>query len=266
MQQGMARTYFIDAAAPARQYGASWGGAPASWRDARQTAPGLHPGLHPSSIRRQRMRYLALGTIGLALLVGAGVWAAEEKEEGFVPLFNGKDLTGWEGDTKLWIVEDGMLVGRSPGISYNDFLATTKPCGDFVLRLQVRLLKNEGNSGVQFRSKRVPNSHEVAGYQADAAPGWWGKLYDEARRGKVLAGPTDEVLKKALKPGDWNDYEIRAVGAKIALTLNGVKTAEYTEEDKNIPRDGIFAVQIHSGGPMEVQFKNLRLKEIKEAK
>jgi len=212
------------------------------------------------------MRYLALGTIGLALLVGAGVWAAEEKEEGFVPLFNGKDLTGWEGDTKLWIVEDGMLVGRSPGISYNDFLATTKPCGDFVLRLQVRLLKNEGNSGVQFRSKRVPNSHEVAGYQADAAPGWWGKLYDEARRGKVLAGPTDEVLKKALKPGDWNDYEIRAVGAKIALTLNGVKTAEYTEEDKNIPRDGIFAVQIHSGGPMEVQFKNLRLKEIKEAK
>ena len=212
------------------------------------------------------MRYLALGTIGLALLVGAGVWAAEEKEEGFVPLFNGKDLTGWEGDTKLWIVEDGMLVGRSPGISYNDFLATTKPCGDFILRFQVRLLKNEGNSGVQFRSKRVPNSHEVAGYQADAAPGWWGKLYDEARRGKVLAGPTDEVLKKALKPGDWNDYEVRAVGNKIALTLNGVKTAEYTEEDKNIPRDGIFAVQIHSGGPMEVQFKNIRLKEIKEAK
>jgi hypothetical protein len=262
----MARTYFIDAAAPARQYGASRGGAPASWRDARQSVSGLHPGLHPSSIRRHRMRYLALGTIGLALLVGAGVWAAEEKEEGFVPLFNGKDLTGWQGDTKLWIVEDGMLVGRSPGIAYNDFLATTKTYGDFVLRFQVRLLKNEGNSGVQFRSKRVPNSHEVAGYQADAAPGWWGKLYDEARRGKVLAGPTDEVLKKALKPGDWNDYEVQAVGARITLTLNGVKTAEYTEEDKNIPRDGIFAVQIHGGGPMEVQFKNIRLKEVKEAK
>jgi hypothetical protein len=238
-------------------------GAPASWRE---TVPGLRPGLQANPIRRQRMRYLALGTIGLALLVGAGVWAAEEKEEGFVPLFNGKDLTGWQGDTKLWIVEDGMLVGRSPGIRYNDFLATTKTYGDFILRLQVRLLKNEGNSGVQFRSKRVPNSHEVAGYQADAAPGWWGKLYDEARRGKVLAGPTDEVLKKALKPGDWNDYEVQAVGNKITLTLNGVKTAEYTEEDKNIPRDGIFAVQIHSGGPMEVQFKNLRLKEIKEAK
>jgi len=212
------------------------------------------------------MRYLALGTIGLALLVGAAVWAAEEKEEGFVPLFNGKDLTGWEGDAKLWIVDSGMLIGRSPGIKYNDFLATTKTCGDFILRFQVRLVDGKGNSGVQFRSKRVPNSHEVAGYQADAAPGWWGKLYDEARRGKVLAGPTDEVLKKALKPADWNDYEVQAVGNKITLTLNGVKTAEYTEEDKNIPRAGIFAVQIHGGGPMEVRFRNLRLKEIEEAK
>jgi len=212
------------------------------------------------------MRYLGLGIIGLALLVGAAVWAAEEKEEGFVPLFNGKDLTGWEGDAKLWIVEGGVLIGRSAGIPYNDFLATTKTYGDFILRFQVKLVENKGNSGVQFRSKRVPNSHEVAGYQADAAPGWWGKLYDEARRNKVLAGPSDEVLKKALKPGDWNDYEVQAVGNKITLTLNGVKTAEYTEEDKNIPRDGIIAPQIHGGGPMEVQFKNLRLKEIKEAK
>ncbi len=199
-----------------------------------------------------------------AIVALAALAFAAEAEEGFTPIFNGKDLTGWEGDAKLWLVEDGVLIGRSAGIKYNDFLATTKSYGDVVLRLQVKLVENKGNSGVQFRSKRVPPpSHEVSGYQADIAPGWWGKLYDEARRNKVLAGPTDEVLKKALKPGDWNDYEIEAVGGKVKLSLNGVVTVDYTEADEKIARDGIIAVQIHSGGPMEVQFRNLRIKEVK---
>jgi hypothetical protein len=208
--------------------------------------------------------------LGAALLVAVGAlavaYAAEEKEEGFVPLFNGKDLTGWEGDAKLWVVEDGMLVGRSPGIKYNDFLATAKPYGDFILRYQIRLVGGKGNTGLQFRSKRVENSHEVAGYQADFAPGWWGKLYDEARRKKVLAAPKEEDLKKVLKADGWNDYEVRAEGAKITLTLNGLKTVEYTEADATIARTGIFAVQIHAGGPMEVQFKNIRIKELSSAK
>ena len=210
------------------------------------------------------MRWVVLGcvVVGWAVLAFAG-----EAEEGFVPLFNGKDLTGWEGDAKLWIVEDGVLIGRSPGIKYNDFLATTKTYGDFILRFQVKLVDDKGNSGVQFRSKRVPPpSHEVSGYQADIAPGWWGKLYDESRRGKVLAGPTDEDLKKALKPGEWNDYEVAAIGNQIELSLNGVTTVRYTEEDEKIARDGIIAVQIHSGGPMEVQFRNLRIKEVRAEK
>lgn len=204
--------------------------------------------------------------LGLVVLGAAALFAAEA-EEGFAPIFNGKDLTGWEGDAKLWLVEDGALVGRSPGIKYNDFLATTKTYGDFVLRFQVKLVDNKGNSGVQFRSKRVPPpSHEVSGYQADIAAGWWGKLYDEARRNRVLAGPSDEVLKKALKPGDWNDYEIEAIGNRIKLSINGVVTVDYTEADEKIAREGIIAVQIHSGGPMEVQFRNLRIKEVKETK
>jgi hypothetical protein len=206
-------------------------------------------------------------TVSLVLALAGAALAAETAEEGFVPLFNGKDLTGWEGDAKLWIVEDGVLIGRSPGIGYNDFLATTKTYGDFILRFQVKLVDDKGNSGVQFRSKRVPPpSHEVSGYQADIAPGWWGKLYDESRRGKVLAGPTDEDLKKALKPGEWNDYEVAAIGNKITMSINGAKTVEYTEEDEKIARDGIIAVQIHGGGPMEVQFKSIRIKEVKEAK
>ena len=213
------------------------------------------------------MRYPVLGILGLALLAGAMVMAAEEgKEEGFVPLFNGKDLTGWEGDAKLWIVENGVLIGRSPGIGYNDFLATTKTYGDFILRFQIKLVDNKGNSGVQFRSKRVPNSHEVSGYQADIAPGWWGKLYDEARRNRVLAGPKEEDLNKVLKPTDWNNYEVQAVGNKITMSINGFKTVEYTEGDKDIATTGIIATQVHGGGPMEVQFKDIRIKEIKPEK
>jgi len=184
-------------------------------------------------------------------------------EQGFVPLFNGRDLTGWEGDTKLWIVADGMLIGRSAGINYNDFLTTAKTYRDFILRFQVRLLENKGNSGVQFRSQRVPPpSHEVSGYQADISAGWWGKLYDESRRNRVLAAPPQDVVDQALKPTDWNDYEIQAVGDKVILRLNGVTTVEYTETDAGIAREGIIATQIHSGGPMEIQFKNLRIKEL----
>lgn len=212
----------------------------------------------------RRTWVLGLGLAMAAMAVVAA--AAEDKEEGFVPIFNGKDLTGWQGDAKLWIVENATLIGRSPGIKYNDFLTTTKTYGDFILRYQIRLVDGKGNTGVQFRSKRVPDSHEVAGYQADFATGWWGKLYDEARRNKVLAAPDEETLKKALKPTDWNDYEVQAVGAKITMSINGVKMIEYTEEDKAIPQTGVIAPQIHSGDAMEVQFKNLRIKELGSAK
>ena len=94
--------------------------------------------------------------------------APDNSEEGFVALFNGEDLTGWEGgEFNIWKVEDGMLVGRSPGIEHNDFLATGTAYENFILKFSFRLLNGEGNSGMQFRSRRVPNSHEVSGYQAD---------------------------------------------------------------------------------------------------
>jgi len=209
------------------------------------------------------------GVLAVLMVAAAVALAADtgktEKEEGFVPIFNGKDLAGWEGDEKLWLVEGGVLVGRSPGIRHNDFLATTKQYGDFILRFQIRLKPNHANSGVQFRSKRVPNSHEVSGYQADVGGAWWGKLYDEARRNKVLAGPKPETIQKVLKPGDWNAYEIRAEGPRITLKINGTTTVEYTEPEPadKIARSGVIAVQIHGGGPLEVQFKNIRIKELK---
>ena len=218
------------------------------------------------SRRRPRdPRWSTLLTVLVVLSGGplsAAAQPAAEKEEGFVPLFNGKDLTGWEGDAKLWLVEDGLLIGRSPGINHNDFLATTRTYRDFVLRFDVRLVNGQGNSGVQFRSKRVPPpSHEVSGYQADIAPGYWGKLYDESRRNRVLAGAEAEI-KKALRPKDWNQYEVQAIGNKITMRLNGVTTVDYTEPDAGMAAEGIIATQIHGGGPMEVQFRNIRLKAL----
>src|SRR5690606_15437621 len=90
----------------------------------------------------------------------------------------------------------------------NEFLATTRSYTNFVLRLKIKLTGTEGfvNSGIQIRSERIPNHHEMIGYQADAGEGWWGAIYDESRRNKVLAKPDDEVVKKAVKPQDWNDY------------------------------------------------------------
>jgi len=207
----------------------------------------------------------AAALLAVAATAAAAAAADAEKEEGFVPLFNGKNLDGWKGDEKLWHAEDGVLVGKSPGIKYNDFLCTGKTYGDFVLRFDVRLRPNSANSGVQFRSKPVPNSHEVAGYQADIAAGWWGKLYDEARRRKVLAGPDAEAIKKIVKPGEWNAYEVRAEGPHITLKVNGTKTVDYTEPEppEKIARQGIIAVQLHGGGPLTVEFRNLRIKELK---
>lgn len=183
------------------------------------------------------------------------------EEPGFVPLFNGKDLTGWEGDTKLWKVQDGAIVGDSPGIPHNQFLATREAYGDFELRLQFRLRDGQGNTGVQFRSRRVPESTEVSGYQADIGEKYWGCLYDESRRNRILAQAPESLAAK-LRKSDWNDYTIRAAGDHITLTLNGVTTVDYREPDADIARSGIIALQVHSGPPLKVEFRNIRLRKL----
>src|SRR5262249_29981471 len=120
-----------------------------------------------------------------------------------VSLFDGKTLTGWEGDTKkTWRVEDGAIVGGSleKAVPRNEFLCTKKSYGDFELKVKFKLLgdKDKANGGVQFRTKRIPMHHEVRGYQADIGQGYWGALYDESRRNKVLAAPDKKVLEKAV--------------------------------------------------------------------
>jgi putative membrane-bound dehydrogenase-like protein len=166
--------------------------------------------------------------------------------------FNGKDLTGWNGDPKLWSVENGEIVGRSPGLKRNEFLRSQLAAGDFRLRLKLKLVPDEGNSGVQFRTEELHDG-EVKGPQADVGKGWWGKLYEENARG-ILSNKSGEPY---VKVNDWNDYEIVAVGSRVKTFLNGKPCADV--DDPAMSRRGIFAFQIHAGGPMEVRFKDIRL-------
>jgi putative heme-binding domain-containing protein len=166
--------------------------------------------------------------------------------------FNGKDLAGWDGDASLWKVENSEIVGRSPGIKRNEFLRSQMIAGDFRLTLKVKLVPNGGNSGIQFRSEALPDG-EVKGPQADIGAGWWGKLYDENGRG-VLWDRSGEAF---VKVNDWNEYEVVAAGSRIRTFINGKPCVDM--DDLVGPRRGLFALQIHSGGPMEVRFKDMHL-------
>jgi putative heme-binding domain-containing protein len=168
-------------------------------------------------------------------------------------LFNGRDLTGWSGDSELWSVEAGEIVGRSPGISHNSFLLSDLVGQDFRLSFEVKLADDVGNSGVQFRSRPLDGFREVRGYQADIGPDWWGKLYEENGRAVLW----DKSGEQHVKRGDWNRYEIEANGSRIRTWINGQPCVDL--DDPTGKRRGAFALQIHSGGPMEVRFRNLRL-------
>ncbi len=180
---------------------------------------------------------------------------------GFTPLVNGDSLDGWEGDKQYWSARDGVLIGRSSGLNHNEFLATTRPYASFALSLNYNLADGQGNSGVQFRSVRIP-VHEMSGYQADIGDGYWGALYDESRRNMILAYPRAEAVR-GVRPSGWNRYAIRAMGDRITLTLNGQDSVrEYRETDPGIARDGLLAVQIHAGGSTEVQFRDLMIQPL----
>ena len=202
----------------------------------------------------------------LCLLV---LTAFASAQDGFVPLFNGRNLDGWEIDTaSAWSVKDRVIIGKTPGLTYNEFLRTKENYGDFVLKLSMRVVGGKGNSGVQFRSKPVPDSHEVSGYQADAGASpqgfvYWGCLYDESRRRELLAEAPEEWRAK-LDLGAWHDYTITARGDRIELEVDGVKTVEYVEQDPNIEKTGFIALQVHSAKhPMEVHCKDVRIKVLR---
>jgi hypothetical protein len=201
----------------------------------------------------------------LFLLAAAAVPAVAAEP---VPLFDGKTFAGWEGDTaKTWRIEDGAITAGSLEVTVprNEFLCTTKTYGDFELKVRFKLVgdKAHANAGVQFRTKRIPNHHEVSGYQADVGQGYWGALYDESRRNKVLAKPDEKLLAKAVKYDDWNEYTIRCEGPRVRLWLNGTQTVDYTEPDEKVERAGVIGLQIHGGAKAKVYYKDVRVVELK---
>lgn len=183
------------------------------------------------------------------------------------PIFDGRTLDGWEGDPKLWRVEDGCIVGGSltETIKQNEFLATTKRFTNFVIRAKFKLTGGSGfiNSGIQIRSERVPNSSEMAGYQCDIGdPTWWGSIYDESRRNRVLAWSDMKALEPVLKRNDWNDYVIRADGNRITTWINGVLGVDYLEPDPDIIGSGRIGFQVHGGGAAQASFKDITIEEL----
>ncbi len=179
--------------------------------------------------------------------------------------YTGKDLAGWRGDEKLWSVENGEIVGKTTGLGHNAFLVSELSLDDFRLEFDVKLLKNEGNSGIQLRSQPMSNG-EVKGYQADVGAGWWGKLYEENGRGLLW----DKSGEAHVKNGDWNKYEIIAVGSRVQTFINGQPCVDLDDPFPPLPlgegrgegfplRRGVIALQLHSGGATEVRFKNLKL-------
>jgi hypothetical protein len=188
--------------------------------------------------------------------------APAHAEEGFKPLFDGKSLAGWEGDPALWKVQEGVIVGSTDThrIRRNTFLSTDKTYANFVLRLKFKL--RNGNSGVQFRSKRT-NGYGVAGYQADIADNqFMGILYDEGGTRGILKNVKEDEVKKHVDPQGWNEYVITADGPHITQAINGFQTVDYLEKNEDAPREGIIALQLHVGPDMQVMFKDIEIKEL----
>jgi putative membrane-bound dehydrogenase-like protein len=168
-------------------------------------------------------------------------------------LFDGKTLAGWRANPDVWRIEDGEIVGRTTtGLAHNDFAQSELLLADFRLVVDVKLVGNQGNSGIQFRS-RAHGERGMQGPQADIGPGWWGKLYDEEGRGTLW----DRSGEPAVRIGEWNTYEIECTGSKVRTSINGTACVEL--EDKKLPREGVLGLQVHSGGPTEVRFRNFRL-------
>ncbi len=209
--------------------------------------------------------------------------AAAEAEKAFRPIFNGKDLTGWDGKPGWWYVEDGAITAQStpekPCKKCNYLIWQGGKPADFELRLKYRIVG--GNSGVQFRSQTRPD-WDTFGYQADidASGMWTGALFEHARGGIAMRGQKTVVdqdgkkqvtsigdsaeLAKSIKKNDWNDYRIIARGNQITLEINGVVMSRAIDNEKGrAASEGIIGLQVHPGPPMKIQFKDMRIKTLK---
>jgi hypothetical protein len=217
-----------------------------------------------------RKRLFALALLAVAAL--ALPMGAQESEKGWVPLFNGKNLDGWEqrNGTATYRAENGMIIGKTSEGSPNSFLCTKKEYGDFEMKFKVKL-DHPLNSGVQIRSKSKGDkpSGRVHGPQVEiATDGMSGYIYGEALDTGWLsrdADGKDPKPTKFFKNDDWNEYKVKAVGDHIQTWINGHQVADL-HDTKSGMRSGFIGLQVHGirkgTGPYEVRWKDLYIKEV----
>lgn len=188
----------------------------------------------------------------IAVATGLGRQAREDKS-----FFNGTDLTGWTSAGGYWSVEEGAIVGHSAEpIPSHDFLWSAVEVGDFYLSVDVKLVPNSANSGIQFRSKKADDEGHATGYQADIGANVWGRLYHERGRGKLYWNGRAE---EAVKPEQWNHCEILAVGPAIWTAINGKLGVSFLDTEAKDEASGKIAFQIHTGPPQTVRFRVKKL-------
>jgi HEAT repeat protein len=189
-----------------------------------------------------------------AIAIAKGLGKSAKEDDGTILP---RDLAGWQGAMEYWRLEDGAIVGGGDKpVPQNEFLWAPGEVRDFYLAIDVKLEPNTANAGIQFRSSKADDHGQALGYQADIGQGYWGQLYHEHGRGKL--DPTERA-EDAVKPGEWNHYEILAVGPAIWLAVNGKLGATYLEPQGAGERSGGVALQIHSGDPQKVQYKIVKL-------
>jgi hypothetical protein len=240
--------------------------------------------------------FVAFASLIFPTLAAIGQQVAPAEPAGMRSLFNGQDLTGWDGDPRLWCVKDGALHGETTpdkAAQGNTFIiwkdGTVK---DFELRLSFRC-SAANNSGIQYRSKHITagnvrNQWVVRGYQHEirnenTLPSVAGFIYDEGgKRGRMcLVGEkavwgaegkktvtdtlvTEQEFRQLFRIDDWNDVVIIAQGNRIQHFLNNRLIVDFTDEEPQLAlREGILALQLHAGQPMWVDFKDIRVKEIR---
>ncbi|MBN2594148.1 MAG: DUF1080 domain-containing protein [Sedimentisphaerales bacterium] len=242
--------------------------------------------------------FLVVAFLAFNLFSQSVTLAAADSSQGWVSMFNGRDLTGWDGDTRLWSVQDGVIRGQTtlanPARGNTFLIWRDGKLKDFELKIKFRL--QNGNSGIQYRSKEI-SKWVVSGYQAEVEnnPGKVGFLYHEAGRGWLVnvgdlmvidnkgekevvsnVSDVDELIKAGYyKDKDWNEYRIIAQGNHLVHYLNSYKTMELIDNDRltspddpkdrnGAAREGILALQIHAGPPMVVEFKDIFVKNLDE--
>jgi len=240
------------------------------------------------------MKYLrSIFRISLVILITASC-----QNQKNIQLFDGQTLAGWEGSDSAFRVENGAIVGGSleKGLEESYYLCTTEEYSDFELTLSVKLVHTDlkGNAGISFRAERIPGSSAVASYQADIGYitpdivvrasdhtpadmnnpfSLWGCLIDENREdisrypdpdwypGVVLKLSERELINRIVKPYDWNEVQVLAIGKEIEIKINGVTTVKYAEKS-DVSSKGVICLQAHQGEPYEVHYKDIRIRKI----